>query len=212
MTVDAKTGIPSGLKKAEATESNLWKLVVKDGSISKPSATVDGNGRVTVSGSNGNEICAEIIRDGKVYRFGKVERNFTVPEFNKTKDNYLGDNSMYNHIATYKINVSDNENIINTDKMIVNLKVNNPMNARIVVVKNDGLVFVDTKYNAEYVRFELDGSMEFMVVEEEIYNINNPEFVKIVSYSTLGLFTGIVVLSASIVLINNRKNRKNIIK
>lgn len=77
----------SYLNKVSGTEHNVWKLLVKDSSITAPDSVAVNDRRVTVAGDN---LYAAIIKGdinkGTVKYFGKVANSFDIPEFKKSED------------------------------------------------------------------------------------------------------------------------------
>ena len=95
MTVDAKTGLPQGITSAEAIDTNLWKLVLRDDSMQLDDtyeAAFDGNKvRVDMKGKTGSFLAVVVegndFATGKVKAYGMVDPNgFEVPKFDKNTE------------------------------------------------------------------------------------------------------------------------------
>ena len=157
------------------------------------------------------EIRTSIGSDSSSKPLGIIEGSFTPQtkfEIVKENKNYLGDNSYYKFLNSYKITINDDENDISLENMVMNLKASEENNLRVALIKDGRVIFIDYESNGDYIRFDLDGADEFMLVTEELYNINNPSFVRIITITVASTLAALVLIAGAVVVIDLGKRKK----
>ena len=131
-------------------------------------------------------------------------------EIVKTDNNYLGSDTSLKLLGSYRININAPENKVNMDNLILSIRATSSSSTKIAVIKDGNVVIVPFEVNGDYLRFNLNGAAEFMVLEESFYNIHNEAFIKVASYTTLGIIVGLIVISGAAVVIYNNKRRASL--
>lgn len=112
MTISDSADI-SAYKKVQKTENNIWKLVVRDDSITIPEGKVSDNGSVKITGDNVYAFTKD--ESGKIKAFGKVSGDFTA----------LGSDNDEIYLITMK---SENDMYISSEPILLeDVKMKDPI-------------------------------------------------------------------------------------
>ncbi len=145
----------------------------------------------------------QIIVEGSFYSDTRVE-------ISKTDNNYQTENALYKSLGTYRVNIIDTDNKVDKSNIIAKFRLPEGSTDIIIGIVKDGkLIYVESSIDGDYVRFELAGADEFMVLEKEYFNPNNPDFIRMITIVSISVGAVVIGLTTAIVvLVLKKKNSK----